>query len=158
MTATVRAITVREPWASCIASGAKLVENRASGTNYRGALFIHTSQQIDTPALFDPRVENALNIREGSVSSFDHGVIIAVADLVDVHDADTIPTLTGEPGTCCEPWGQRLHGARTAKHLVLGNVRRLDQPVRARGALGLWTPPQDVVGQVDLRLAWAGAR
>ncbi|GGM26651.1 hypothetical protein GCM10011608_09380 [Micromonospora sonchi] len=153
----MKAITVREPWASCIASGAKTIENRASGTNYRGPLLVHTSQQIDTPAIFDPRVQKALNLRQGSVSHFDHGMVIAVADLVDVHDADTIPTLTGEPGTCCEPWGQRMHGVRVAKHLVLANVRRLAKPVSARGALGLWTPDEHVVGQVRHELSEAVA-
>jgi hypothetical protein len=154
----VRAITIREPWASCIATGTKQIENRASGTTWRGTLLIHTSQQINTPALFDPRVQKALDINAGSITGFDHGVIIAVADLVDVHDADSIPTLTGEPGTCCEPWGERLHGHRQAKHLVLANVRRLAKPVPARGALGLWKPSRQVIAQVDLETTWAGAR
>ncbi|MFG1846716.1 ASCH domain-containing protein [Micromonospora carbonacea] len=166
MTAVVRAITIREPWASAIATGAKTVENRASGTAYRGPVFIHTSQRVDLPACNNNLVRQALwgrtdftdKVIDYIAADFTLGVIIAVADLVDVHDADTIPTLTGEPGTCCEPWGQRLHGIRTAKHLVLANVRRLRNPVPARGALGLWTPTDSTVERVRYEMAEAAAR
>ncbi|MEU7980516.1 hypothetical protein AB0B63_18530 [Micromonospora sp. NPDC049081] len=162
----MKAITIREPYASCIAAGAKLIENRASGTTYRGPLLIHTSQQIDRPACNNNLIRRTLWGRTDytdtatgyMIGDFNFGQVIAVADLVDVHDAETIPVLTGEPGTCCEPWGQRLHGSRTAKHLVLANVRRLRQPVHARGALGLWTPTDDVIACVDLETTRAGAR
>ncbi|MER7331617.1 MULTISPECIES: hypothetical protein [unclassified Micromonospora] len=162
MTADVRAITVREPWASCIASGVKLIENRGAGTNYRGKLLIHTSQQTDNTAVHDGRVRAALwpGVTDvvqlySALNGLDGGVVIAVAELVDVHTAEDIPTLTGPPGTCCEPWGERVHNGRYAKHLVLANVRRLRHPVPARGALGLWTPPADIAGQVRQELAEA---
>ncbi|MEV5211388.1 hypothetical protein AB0K35_28330 [Micromonospora sp. NPDC053740] len=148
MTGAIKAITVREPWASCIVTGAKTVENRASGTKWRGLLFIHTSQQTDDAALFDVRVRHALNITNGSQLAFERGAVIAVVDLIGVHEAVTIPALIGGPGSCCAPWGERWHSARPAKHLVLANVRPLAKPVPCRGALGLWTPPEDVTAQV----------
>lgn len=152
---TFRGITVRQPWASCIASeadGAKRVENRASFFSYRGTLLIHAGTSPDLTADTDPRV-TWLYGRDPRVGK-PVGAVVAVAELVDVHEAVDIDTLTGDPGVCCEPWGERVYSARRAKHLVLANVRGLDRPVRSRGALGLWVPSQrvvdDVLAQVDV--------
>ena len=43
----MRAITVRQPWAHLIVTGAKLVEHRSWRTHHRGALLIHAGQEID---------------------------------------------------------------------------------------------------------------
>lgn len=163
----MRAITILEPWASCIAVGAKNVENRSFYTSYRGPLLIHTSRRIDYDAAFDGRVRAALwphlstAEARSALNDLDKGVIIAVAELVDVHEAATIPTLLGDSGTCCEPWGERLHvgsTVRTAQHLVLANVRRLANPVPAKGALGLWRPDAQTIARVRGELQQAVTR
>lgn len=148
MTAAVRAITVRAPWSRCIAStkpGAKRVENRGAGTNYRGTLLIHEGKTpADQSAFYDLRVVSLIAPDLDAHLSAGAGAIIAVADLVDVHGR-------AEAG-CCKPWGEDWHvGPRTtgwAVHLVLEDVRPLARPVPCRGALGLWTPPEDVTAQV----------
>lgn len=153
----VRAITIREPWASLIAAGRKTIENRSAGTTHRGTLYIHASRTIDTPALTDPRVTRTI----GDPTETAHrtaGTILAVADLTDVHTAQDVPTLLGEPGTCCTPWGERRHSGRPARHLVLDNIRLLPEPFEAAGALGLWTPADWLVEQVTEQLAKAGIR
>jgi hypothetical protein len=43
----VKALTVRQPWASLIVDGIKDVENRSWRTNYRGRLGIHAAQRFD---------------------------------------------------------------------------------------------------------------
>jgi hypothetical protein len=53
----MKAITVRQPWAELIASGAKRVENRTWRTRYRGPLLIHAAKPT--------------------------GAIVATADLID---------------------------------------------------------------------------
>lgn len=160
----MRAITILEPWASCIAVGAKTVENRSFYTSYRGPMLIHTSKKLDTAAALDGRVRAALwpglSTAEvfAALNRLDRGEIIAVAELVDVHEAATIPTLLGGSGTCCEPWGEHLHAgnmSRPAKHLVLANVRRLANPVPARGSLGLWTPDEHTIARVRFELRQA---
>ena len=40
---SVRALSLRQPWASLIADGHKTIETRTWRTNYRGALAIHAS-------------------------------------------------------------------------------------------------------------------
>ena len=73
------------------------------------------------------------------------GAIIGVVDLVDVHpDAG-----------CCRPWGESAyieHGGRVRRsivHLVLESPRELAEPIPCRGALGLWTPPADVIERLQ---------
>ena len=45
---TQRALTIRQPWADLIMSGAKDVENRTWSTSYRGRLWIHAAVKVDT--------------------------------------------------------------------------------------------------------------
>ncbi|MDG4791956.1 hypothetical protein O7626_39780 [Micromonospora sp. WMMD1102] len=142
----MRGITVRYPWAACIATGlpgAKRVENRGATTAYRGALLVHAGKTADVKADTDPRVMNLFG-RDPRLG-WPTGCVIAVANLVDAHQAN----LDG----CCKPWGEDWHygprSARIATHLVLADVRRLPRPVPCRGALGLWTPPADVIAAVE---------
>jgi len=46
---SVKALTVRQPWASLIISGEKSIENRARRTNYRGLLLVHAGRRDDPP-------------------------------------------------------------------------------------------------------------
>jgi hypothetical protein len=149
MTATYRAITVSEPWASCIAvdaPGAKRVENRGAVTNWRGPLLIHSGKKADVRADADPRVV-ALHGRDPRVGR-PLGAVIAVAELVEAHHA--------HPAGCCQPWGELWHhgprSTRQAVHLVLDNVRPLGRPVYCRGALGVWTPTRETVEAVTAQL------
>ena len=41
----MKALSVKEPWASLIRSGKKTIETRTWNTNYRGKLLICTSQK-----------------------------------------------------------------------------------------------------------------
>jgi hypothetical protein len=45
--ATMKVISIRQPWASLIVIGAKDVENRTWPTRYRGPVLIHASQRAD---------------------------------------------------------------------------------------------------------------
>lgn len=169
----VRALSVREPWASAIAWAAveptaKLVENRSQGfpKNYRGLLLIHASLGWSARGRVDRRLlrlwpadtPHGEALRHGSAvrgrppAPFESGAVIAAADCVDIHEA----------AGCCKPWGedtyppanpeQRPPGVVT--HLVLANVRRFP-PIAARGRLGLWRPDDDLLFEVALRLGVA---
>lgn len=41
----MKALTIRQPWASLIAVGVKTIENRSWGTKHRGPLAIHAAKQ-----------------------------------------------------------------------------------------------------------------
>jgi hypothetical protein len=132
---TVRALTVRQPWAWAIAKGHKGVENRSRPVSYRGPLAIHAAKQWDDSGIEALReVVHQVRAQGGTLppslrkdgphSGF--GVVIAVVDLVDV-------CVDGRWDDCdCGPW------ARPGQtHWKLTNPRLLD-PFPATGRLGLW--------------------
>lgn len=165
----MRALTVRQPWAEAIACGAKLVENRSMGTRYRGPLAIHAGKGWARWGFADQRLLD-LWPRGGQDSPgyalrhvpayhgrpphpFVAGQVLAVAELVDAHEA--VPTESGE-GCCCEPWGELRYAASDGRvrsgvrHWVLEGVVRLPEPLPAKGRLGLWTPDPELAEAIDL--------
>jgi len=156
-------ITIKQPWASAIAEchsnpDAKDIENRVSRyrrsdgkpvppTRHRGLVGIHTGKAWSTAGHRDPRVRHLL--RGLTDETLPAGVIIATAQLVDVH----LAAATGDrlTPTCCHPWGDP-----GVWHLVLADVVRLADPVPTRGALGLpWRADEDVTAAVLGQLAVA---
>jgi hypothetical protein len=143
----VRAITVRQPLAWAIIHGGKDVENRTRNLagSYRGQVAIHAAKAIaDRSGWTDPNILAVMLVHDDLPDwSTTLGHIIGVADLVDVHLADSLgcpdlpPSLT-EAHSLCSPWAMRDHW-----HLVLANPRPLAAPIPWRGALGLWTLPDD---------------
>ncbi|MET0415801.1 MAG: hypothetical protein ABW022_07250 [Actinoplanes sp.] len=145
----MRAITVRQPWAHAVAVGAKTVENRSQNTVYRGEIAIHAARTVDTPAVHDSRIMKVFGAAAGLVEPL--GAIIAVAELVDCHRAAQ-PGFPAD-GTCCSPWGNRVHNERPAFHLMLAHVRRLAEPVSCRGYLHVgWAVPESVAAEVRSQL------
>lgn len=151
----MRALTVQQPWSWAIIHGSKDIENRTQLWRYRGPLAIHAGQRWSEHGGVDPRVLSAAkgilrtqlhpdmstSLNRGG---FEYGVILGTVDLVDCHpDAG-----------CCKPWGESAyveHGGRERRritHLVLENPRPLAEPIPCTGALGLWTPPHDVLMEI----------
>ena len=153
---TLPCITVRQPWARCIAVGEKLVENRGKTTSHRGLIAIHAGKTPDPLGDQDPRVLRLFG--EDPRLSASVGAIVAVATLVGCHQASPIWP------TCCAPWGEVLHygpsgKSRPAHHLVLADVVRLDRPVPVRGQVRVpWSAPAEVEAAVRAQLAEAGVR
>lgn len=138
---TLPAITIRQPYAWLIAEGIKLTENRGQNLHHRGLIAIHAGKAWSPGAERSERVRTAwktchrTDLHAGS-PELTYGAVIAVADLVDVHEATP---------TCCPEWGERFHhGAKrtvVATHLVFGDdVQKLDVPVGAVGQQMLTWP------------------
>lgn len=141
----MKAITVRQPWAWAIATGAKLVENRQAGfpAKYRGPLAIHAGKGWSYRGLADDRILALARLNDVEPAELPLGVIVAVCQLAGVHHA--------EEACCDSPWAETsyvINGGKTitdVAHLVLADVEALAEPVACRGALGLWTPPLHVL-------------
>jgi hypothetical protein len=143
----MRALTVRNPYAWAIATGAKTVENRSRRTSHRGDIAIHAGAAWFRGAETDERVARAwweiapglrgrTTVERAWWASRWYRAVLAVADLYDCH-ATT-------PGCCDSPWADPGAGA----HWLLRDVRPLPAPVPASGALGLWVLPPDVARAV----------
>lgn len=153
----MKALTVQNPWAWAIVHGGKNIENRTQLWSYRGLLAIHAGARWSERGEHSPLVRDAFldafpGHNGGHLPRWVFGfngnagisAIIGTVELVDCHpDAG-----------CCKPWGESAyieHGGRERRritHLVLENPRPLAEPIPCRGALGLWTPPADVVARL----------
>lgn len=146
----MKALTVQQPWAWAIVHGGKNIENRVTGIvgAYRGPLAIHAGISPKSRHLADEdhRLRRALAAtsqpgaelapRPGS----EYGALIGVVDLVNEHAAPPA-------SRCCGVWADAgVH------HLVLENPRPLDRPIAAKGRLGLWAPPAEVLDQLRVAL------
>lgn len=136
MSAPMRVLTVRQPWAWAIIHGGKNVENRArniAGT-YRGAIAIHVAGRYAEDGLDRAALSDACDAWCETNGCAQHpwfsgiGKIIGVVDLVGVHEATP-------DGRCCgnnTGWGHP-----DGWHLELSRPRPLDRPIPYTGALGL---------------------
>ncbi len=140
---TLAAITVRHPWALAISSGRKNIENRTRPTSFRGQLAIHAGAARSKEGDLDERIIADWGQDASRLAPHWYRAVIAVVDLIDCHPSGD--ACTGR----CIPWGDP-----TGYHLVLANARRLDDPVPAKGSLGLpWRLPEDVDQAVRDQLA-----
>lgn len=109
----MKALTVRQPWASLIVAGIKNVENRTWRTNYRGKLGIHAGSHVDRDAL--DQYGHLLN------DDPPLGALIGSVTLVDcVQDSRS---RWADPGM----W-----------HWVLEDAKKLVRPRWMPGKLGIW--------------------
>jgi hypothetical protein len=153
----MRILTVRQPWAEAIIFGGKDVENRVRNIagDYRGQVAIHTGT-------YRPSVEEWERFADAHPEAFqrmarevpwnqpEHGVIIGIVDLIDVHrprwDYSCSDDVDGE----CSPWAE-LDG--WPYHLVLANPRPLAEPIPYRGALGLRRLDAEMVARIEAAIA-----
>jgi hypothetical protein len=151
----IRALTLTQPWATLVAIGAKQVETRSWGTDYRGPLAIHAAKRFPTAAralcvsgpwfgrskfsevLRAARIRGPVeDERRYSTGALPLGKVLAIVELVDVRPI-TSPDAFGHPlGDNEVAFGDWTPGRF---RWVLADVRPLPEPIPARGALGLWT-------------------
>ena len=130
----MKAITVKQPWASAIIWGGKDVENRTWSTKYRGPLAIHAGSGSFTD--FDPYKWIRLTVGPsvlGEIRQYHRvrGSVLGVVDLIGcVREYDS-------------PWA--MPGCW---HWVLAYPRAFVSPLPMRGKLGLWTIPM-VAHQIE---------
>lgn len=109
----MKALTVRQPWASLIVAGIKDVENRPRRLRYRGRLAIHAGLGVNKDALRKYR-----HLYDEPLPA---GAIIGSVEVVDcVENSKSKWALDGY------------------FHWVLANPRELKRPRPMRGHLGLW--------------------
>lgn len=153
----MKALSIMQPWATLIAQGAKRIETRSWETSYRGPLAIHASKGLPgwvadvvrSDPQFATALGNLLDPRGKVLGDLPRGCIIAICQLVSVKfigaNADGW-SWTGPDGRQFSYQltdRERAFGDYTPGRYawLLDDVRPLDVPVPARGALGLWEAP-----------------
>lgn len=120
----MKALTVKQPWASLIASGIKDIENRSWKTNYRGRIYIHAS----APKKFNVQMNDdqaklaipVLKTAFGGTMPF--GAIIGEVDIVD-----------------CILGHASIWAEKDCWNWVLANAVLYDEPILdIKGKLSFW--------------------
>lgn len=135
----MRAISLHQPWATLVATGAKQYETRSWSTTYRGPLIIHAAKRYDEGAQRGPnRVHFIKAFFDARITSHTTqiplGVYLCVVDLVDVVTTESVVHSLPEQE---KAFGNYSPGRFAWK---LENVRVFPEPVPARGYQRLWDP------------------
>lgn len=123
----MKALTIKQPWASLIIYGGKDIENRTWRTNVRGRIAIHSSNKSDEKdfqkaAEVVSRIGSEQAQRFLSFGAFPTGVILGTVELTDCKCYDD----TGSPWY----WGPFGFFLRDPQPLVV--------PVPAKGKQWFW--------------------
>ena len=119
----MKALTIKEPWATLIIDGYKKYEFRSWKTNYRGKILIHAGLSSDDDTMF-----SEYNLE------YIKGAIIGEADLVDCI-------------LVTKSFDDELKNSNTIvyshEHVglyawKLENIKKYDKPIYVKGKLGLW--------------------
>lgn len=132
----MKALTLTQPWATLVAIGAKWVETRSWGTNYRGPLAIHAAKGFPAEArdlLLREPFSSTLHRAGVITSDLPLGSVVAICRLLDCFE------MTEEwIAAVKEPERSFGHYEPGRFAWILGKVERLAEPIPAKGSLGLW--------------------
>lgn len=136
----MKAITIKQPWATLIALGEKKFETRSWQTKYRGPIAIHAGKAIDKEACKDREIAAALNKHGIIISDLPTGSVVAIGELSGcykvIEDFGDSAYTNGPVIRSNEyPFGDYTEGRYAWK---LERIKALDEPVKAKGQLSLW--------------------
>jgi hypothetical protein len=133
----MKALTLTQPWATLVAIGVKKLETRSWRTAYRGPLAIHAAKGFPKNCALlcnEDRFRQAL--RAHGITGADalpRGVVVATCNLIGCMETETIREAIEQD----DEWyfGDYSDGRYAFQ---LARIVRLDNPVAAKGSLGLW--------------------
>lgn len=129
----MKAVSIRAPWWWFILHGGKDIENREWSTRYRGPLLIHASKwwdSVDGRADLDFCRDLAPDAKPVLVAQLRlmGGCLVGKVEMIDC----VIQS--------CSPWFFGRYG------YVLANPVAFEKPILFKGALGLFSVPDSVLG------------
>lgn len=145
----MKAITLTQPWATLVAIGAKRVETRSWSTLYRGRIAIHAAKGFPAEARM-LLAERPFSTYLGDQRGIDlpRGAIVAVARITSVKvTMGRVPSSFVDPRCPHEFEFGNYETGRSA--WFLDDVRKLEQPIPCKGALGLWDVPADIAACIE---------
>ena len=120
----MKALTIKEPWASLIINGYKEYEFRSWKTNYRGKILIHAGMSNENISKFD-----IYNLE------YSKGEIIGEAELVDcILVTEEFNNELLKKNSLV--YGKTNHTSTYAWKLE--NIKKYDKKIPCKGKLGLW--------------------
>lgn len=127
----MKVLTIREPWASLIGKGIKIIETRSWSTNYRGELYIHAG--LYKVPKNDQRVCRLSSYLNGE--PYMYGKIFLKCTLDDcVYIDEEFVAKVKKDNALNFECGDYTVGRYA---WIINDVERID-PISARGHLGIW--------------------
>jgi len=126
----MKTLSLLQPWASLITVGAKTIETRSWSTKYRGPLAIHASRSNKNKLL--RFMEPFLKALRG-IGILPLGAIVTTCDLVDC--IKMTPEFIESIKSPELDFGDYAVGRYA---WILENIKPLEKPIPALGALSLW--------------------
>lgn len=122
----MKAITIKQPWASLIVHGIKDIENRSWRTNFRGRVLIHSSAKGDIAKFGCLQPNRRLKVLNTPMSricfnDLPFGSIIGSVEIVDC--VQNHPSIWADKGVY---------------NWVLANPVLFKKPIPAKGKLSFW--------------------
>lgn len=148
----MKLITLLEPWATLMATGAKQIETRSWRTRYRGWLAIHASKGgLSRSALIDCLAEDAF-VDALSGVELKPGHIVAVVSLVDccpMEDCGCLPGVFRDYPEL-DTSRERAFGDYSVGRWawVTSDRFRLIDPIPFRGRQGLIDVPDETLAEI----------
>ena len=122
----MKALTIKEPWATLIIEGYKAYEFRSWKTNYRGKILIHAGMSLEK--------ENAEKFKDYNLN-YSKGAIIGEAEITDcIFVTKEINEKLKELNPLV--YGKSGHVEKYAWKLE--NVKKYEEPIFVKGQLGFW--------------------
>jgi len=156
----MKALSLWQPWASAVATGAKRIETRSWSTAHRGPLAIHAAQHRHSRKdahwlLRAPFWHGALSsyVQPLDFDAIPYGAIVAVCNLIDCVRTEDVQDLDRErlpdlppPRKFAWAWTERQMGDFSPGRFawLLEDVRMLEQPVPFRAFQRLFNVPDDL--------------
>ena len=145
----MKAITVKQPWASLIVEGIKDIENRTWATKYRGRVLIHAGLDKKLTHMFPTSFMSTQQVSRIMQQDVDYkllddkwciyGAIIGSVEIVDCvinHPSVWAEKSEFSPFTVN---GEENEGFRPTYNWVLANPIKFDEPIlNVKGKLSFW--------------------
>jgi len=160
----MKALTVRQPYATLICMGIKDIENRTKPTTFRGKIFIHASakwhERLKTNSLFtDDQYRNLAchgknngkNLKRyfepGQIDNLPVSAIIGEVEIIDcvINHSSIWAEKTPIKGYTVE--GEPLFEHKPIWNWVLANPVLYEKPIlNVKGKLSFWNFDKDILG------------
>ncbi len=134
--ATLKAISLWQPWASLIPLGLKHYETRSWKTNYRGKLLICST--LNNPKHYREylKIKDELQLPTWDETNFPHGQAIALCELVDcIQMTPEFIAQQSQTEILCGDWQVGRYAWK------LENIQPITEPFAVKGKQGLFNIP-----------------
>jgi hypothetical protein len=140
---SIKALSVKQPWAGLIIAGIKTVENRSWLTHYSGRLAIVSTQKADRAAMEEMKKE----LGTLPADCYINGSILGTVELTALiwlgGDGVAETDMLTQPGRAVYDWWDT-----DSTGWILERPRRLARPIPYKGRLGLYSIPMVLLGDM----------